>query len=83
METDHMTLAFSSKTTYKINQKSGDFVVNTMRVQGKDFSEPFKLSKIFDQLIKKMQDQNLKQNIVHNIHILGCMEIREIIPSHI
>jgi hypothetical protein len=31
-ETDLETLAFSSKTTYKINQKSGDFVVNTMRV---------------------------------------------------
>ena len=48
LETDHMTLAFSSKTTYKINLKSGDFVVNTMRVQGKNFNEPFKLSKIFE-----------------------------------
>jgi hypothetical protein len=48
LETDHMTLAFSSKTTYKINLKHGDFVVNTMRVQGDHFTQPFKLSKVFE-----------------------------------
>jgi len=61
-----------------MNSKENQFTVNTMRVTGPKYKGvQFKLSKVIEALIKRMKDKKLKTNIVHNIHILGCMNVKE------
>jgi hypothetical protein len=75
--TDNKTLAFSSKTIYKMNFKdSNHFSFDTMRVHGEHYNSKFKLSNVFEALMKRMKEKKLKQNIVYIIHILGCMVIK-------
>jgi len=77
--TDNDTLAFSSKTTYKMS--INDYTVNTMKIQGEKYASSFKLSRVFEACALRMKNKNLKTNIVHNIHILGCMQIREMMAE--
>jgi len=69
------TLAFSSRTTYCINEDQ--FLLNILRVKGSQFGKLFKLSWIIYSLMENMQLEKLKKDIVHNVHILGCMTICE------
>ena len=52
-----------------------------MYVTGKQYAKFFMLSEVMQQIEARMNKKGFKKNIMHCIHILGCMQIRKYNPE--